>query len=314
MPELPEVETVRRGLEPVLRGRRLAHVSLSRPNLRFEFPKNFEARLKGQTVTSLSRRSKYLLIGLSGDQTLMVHLGMSGRFEVLPPPGEALPPGTPLELANYYHARDRRMGLSGGARGASGESEGDWPRDKHAHVRLVTDHGWTLDYVDPRRFGFMLLYDAQSLADEPMLAKLGPEPLSNDFSVLTLQEALAGRKSPIKTALLDQTVVAGLGNIYVCESLFRAGIAPERLAKDVREAELAALVVHIRTVLTEALEAGGSSLKDFAHADGELGYFQHRFSVYDREGDLCVRPGCGGTIVRQVQAGRSSFSCPKCQS
>ncbi|HXV00935.1 MAG TPA: bifunctional DNA-formamidopyrimidine glycosylase/DNA-(apurinic or apyrimidinic site) lyase [Caulobacteraceae bacterium] len=278
MPELPEVETVRRGLEPVLVGARLARVEARRPDLRFPLPDGFVQRLTGARVERLGRRGKHLLFRLDRDATLLVHLGMTGRFEV----------GAPKR-------KDRAIG-----------------EDKHAHVIFETETGVRVTFIDPRRFGFMdILEGEEALAAR--LAVLGPEPLSEDFTPAWLKAAFAGRRQGPKTLLLDQGVVAGLGNIYVCEALYRAGISPTRPAGAIRPARLARLVEAIRAVLVEAIAQGGSTLRDFAAADGELGYFQHSFEVYDRESQPCVTKGCRGVVRRTLQAGRATFHCPVCQ-
>jgi len=284
MPELPEVETVRRGLQPVLEGAVIASVHLGRPDLRFAFPENFAACLTGRTVTGLRRRSKYLLADLDDGRVLLAHLGMSGSFRVAG--GE--PPGA------FHMARSRDSA--------------------HDHVRLVLTSGLEVVYNDPRRFGFMDLFDAAGEAAHPRLAGLGPEPISNDFSGGLLELALSGRRSPIKTALLDQSVVSGLGNIYVCEALHRSALSPFRAAASLDAAACARLAAAIVDVIGEAIEAGGSTLRDHMRTDGSLGYFQHRFQVYDRKGCACPRSGCGGTVERQVQSGRSTFFCARCQA
>ncbi len=282
MPELPEVETVRRGLEPVLVGRRILHADLRRDGLRWPFPPGLAGRLSGARVSALRRRSKYLLADLDGDDTLIVHLGMSGR-----------------------------MLVSGAMVGAFFHEHGEATR--HDHVVLEIEGGARVTFNDARRFGAMDLAPTAGLDAHRLLAGLGPEPLGNGFSAGYLAARMAGRRAPVKAILSDQRVVAGLGNIYVCEALWRAGISPHRAGADVAPAEVAALVAAIREVLAEAIEAGGSSLRDYRQADGELGYFQHSFAVYGREGQPCVRPGCGGVVAREVQSGRSSFFCPACQ-
>ncbi|AWD21962.1 bifunctional DNA-formamidopyrimidine glycosylase/DNA-(apurinic or apyrimidinic site) lyase [Fuscovulum blasticum] len=282
MPELPEVETVRRGLLPVMEGRTILQAQVNRPDLRWPLPERMAERLTGQRVLALRRRSKYLLADLSGGETLLVHLGMSGRMLV-----------SGAMLGAFHH---------------------DHPApQKHDHVVLDMEGGARVTFNDARRFGAMDLMPSDSAESHPLLAVLGPEPLGNGFDESYLVAALKGRRTPIKAALLDQHLVAGLGNIYVCETLFRAGLSPRRLAGDLGPAQVAALVPIIREVLAEAIEAGGSSLRDYRQADGELGYFQHSFRVYDREGQACTTPGCGGTIQRIVQSGRSSFYCPQCQ-
>jgi len=286
MPELPEVETVRGGLAPVLEGQRLARVEARRPDLRFPFPDNFVQELTGATVVRLDRRAKYLLARLDREDTLVMHLGMSGRFEIARPEG-AVRPG------EFHYAPD--------------------PDPKHAHVVFETDAGARVTYYDPRRFGFMGLVNTATLERHPWFAGMGPEPLSEVFDAGHLKHAFVGRKQGPKTLLLDQRIVAGLGNIYVCEALHRARISPLKPAGRISAPRLGKLVDAIKAVLGEAIEAGGSTLRDYAQADGALGYFQHRFRVYDREGRPCPNAGCDGVIARQVQAGRSTFYCPVCQ-
>lgn len=282
MPELPEVETVRRGLVPAMEGAVITSVQVNRPDLRWPFPENMAARLTGQRVTALRRRSKYILADLSGGESLLIHLGMSGRMTVS---------GDPLGQFHHDHPTPQ----------------------KHDHVVFDMDNGACITFNDPRRFGAMDLMDTAAADTHPLLAKLGPEPLGNAFDESYLADALKTRNTPIKSALLDQRIVAGLGNIYVCEALYRAGISPKRRARNISSARAAALVPIIRDVLRDAIRAGGSSLRDFRQADGELGYFQHSFDVYDREGQPCRTPGCTNTIHRIVQSGRSSFYCPSCQ-
>jgi formamidopyrimidine-DNA glycosylase len=286
MPELPEVETVRGGLAPVLEGQRLARVEARRPDLRFPFPDNFVQELTGATVVRLDRRAKYLLARLDREDTLVMHLGMSGRFEIARPEGAARP-------GEFHYAPD--------------------PDPKHAHVVFETDAGARVTYYDPRRFGFMGLVNTATLNLHPWFAGMGPEPLSDAFDAAHLKHAFAGRKQGPKTLLLDQRIVAGLGNIYVCEALHRARISPFKPAGRVSAPRLAKLVEAVKAVLREAIAAGGSTLRDYAQADGALGYFQHRFRVYDREGRPCPNEGCDGVIGRRVQAGRSTFYCPVCQ-
>ncbi|PWC44846.1 bifunctional DNA-formamidopyrimidine glycosylase/DNA-(apurinic or apyrimidinic site) lyase [Azospirillum sp. TSO22-1] len=275
MPELPEVETVCRGLAPHLEGRVLTRVVQRRPDLRFPFPPKFCERLTGRRVAAVRRRAKYILMHLDDGTVLLAHLGMSGRMVISPAP--APEPAT------------------------------------HDHVIFETDEGTVVTFNDARRFGMMDLTEEGALAEHPMLRSLGPEPLGNDFSGPVLAERLAGRMSPIKAVLLDQTVVAGLGNIYVSEALFCAGLSPTRMAATVTGAKAERLARCIRDVLARAIEAGGSTLRDHRQATGELGYFQHQFSVYDREGEPC--PGCTcnlaktGGIQRIVQSGRSTFYC-----
>ncbi len=279
MPELPEVETVCRGLAPHLEGRTLVCVQQRRPNLRFPFPPRFCERLTGRRVETVRRRAKYILIHLDDGTVLIAHLGMSGRMIITP------------EAPPAYGAHD--------------------------HVVFETDAGTVVTFNDARRFGLMDLATADTVSDHPLLRTLGPEPLGNEFSGPVLAERLAGRMTSIKAALLDQTVVAGLGNIYVSEALFLSRLSPKRIAATVTGARADRLATAIREVLGRAIEAGGSSLRDYRQASGELGYFQHQFSVYDREGQPC--PGCNcdvartGGIRRIVQAGRSTFYCPQRQ-
>ena len=287
MPELPEVETVRRGLQPVLEGQRLSRVEARRPDLRFPFPEGFVQRLSGATIVFLERRAKYLMAKLDRGETLVMHLGMSGRFEIARPEGYARP-------GEFHYAPD--------------------PDPKHAHVVFETEAGGRVTYYDPRRFGYMNLIPEGRLASHPWFAKMGPEPLSADFNGKQLAVAFSGRKQGPKTLLLDQSVVAGLGNIYVCEALNRAKISPFKAAGEISPKRLGNLVEVIVQVLAEAIEVGGSTLRDYAGADGALGYFQHRFRAYDRAGQGCLNADCTGTIVRQVQAGRSTFYCPSCQT
>lgn len=287
MPELPEVETVRRGLAPVMEGRRILAARQNRPDLRFPFPEGFAERLAGQRVERLERRAKYLIARLSGGESLLMHLGMSGRFTIT---AEAVPSG---DLAAFVHS-------AGG-------------NPKHDHAVFEMEGRATITFNDPRRFGFMALFATEAEHSVPFLSGLGPEPLGNAFSAVHLATALQGRKSPIKMALLDQRVVAGLGNIYVCEALWRSGISPRRKAGTIAGARSERLVRDIRNVLTEAIEAGGTTLRDFAATDGALGYFQHSFSVYGREGEPCRADPDHGPVRRIVQSGRSTFFCPQCQ-
>jgi formamidopyrimidine-DNA glycosylase len=282
MPELPEVETVRRGLIPALEGRRIAQAEARRPDLRWPLPERFAERLTGRTVTRLGRRSKYLLAELDSGETLIAHLGMSGRMLV----EDAL-------LGEFVHAAGRLP--------------------QHDHVVLHVEGGPRIIFNDARRFGAMDLHPTDRLAEHRLLAGLGPEPLGNAFSAGHLAARFAGRRTPVKAALLDQRIVAGLGNIYVCEALHRAGIAPARLAGSLSQDRIAGLAAAIRETLEEAIVAGGSTLRDFRHSDGELGYFQHAFRVYGRAGEPCARQGCRGTVARLVQSARSSFWCPACQ-
>jgi formamidopyrimidine-DNA glycosylase len=288
MPELPEVETVRMGLAPALEGRRLTKVETRRGGLRVPFPKHFAARLTGKRVKTLRRRAKYLLAEMEGGETLVIHLGMSGRMAVYAE-------GDVKKLGQYvYDAAPEGAGAG-----------------KHDHVVFETDAPARIVFTDPRRFGLMTLVATDALDEDKLFAGLGVEPLSNHFHAEYLKAALKGKKTPIKSALLDQRVIAGIGNIYACEALFRARISPKRLAGKVRAGEIPLLADAIKTVLADAIAAGGSSLRDYRQADGNLGNFQHHFQVYNREGAPC--PGCDGTIKRIVQAGRSTFYCPKCQ-
>lgn len=282
MPELPEVETVRRGLLPAMEGGVIARAEVNRPGLRWPFPEAMAERLTGQRVLGLRRRSKYILADLGSSETLLIHLGMSGRMLVS---------GDPLGQFHHDHPAPK----------------------KHDHVVLHMASGARVTFNDPRRFGAMDLLPTAGEAQHRLLSGIGPEPLGNGFSEAYLVAALKDRRTPIKAALLDQRIVAGLGNIYVCEALYRAGIHPARRANRISASRLAALVPIIRQVLTEAIAAGGSSLKDFRQADGDLGYFQHSFDVYGREGAPCRTPGCDHLIRRIVQSGRSSFYCGQCQ-
>ncbi|MCE9648222.1 MAG: bifunctional DNA-formamidopyrimidine glycosylase/DNA-(apurinic or apyrimidinic site) lyase [Parvibaculum sp.] len=289
MPELPEVETVRRGLAPVLEGRRIARAIQLRANLRYMLPDRFAERLTGRRVERLERRAKYILAHLEGGEVLLIHLGMSGRFIIHAGDADPKRPGR-----FHYEAADAGT-------------------QTHDHIVFDMEDGTRIVYSDHRRFGFMDLIAENMLEANPHLAALGPEPLGNEFSAEVLGERLKGRRAPIKAALLDQRTVAGLGNIYVCEALFRSGISPAREAGRIGAARVEKLARAIRDVLTEAIEAGGSTLRDYARTDGELGYFQHSFATYDREGEACSKPRCGGTVKRTVQSGRSTFYCPSCQ-
>jgi len=287
MPELPEVETVRRGLAPEMEGARFAKVEVRDRRLRWPLSNDFEKRLQGQTVEGLGRRAKYLTADLSSGDVLLMHLGMSGSFRV----GKDAKPGV------YYHERSKSAA--------------------HDHVVFHMSNGATVTFNDPRRFGSMKLVPRAKLDSEPLLRGLGPEPLGNEFDAAMLAKACAGKKTSLKAALSDQRVVAGLGNIYVCEALFRARLSPKRQASTIAERNgkpnkrAIALVDAIKAVLHDAIKAGGSSLRDHRRADGSLGDFQHNFQVYDREGQPC--PGCKGKIKRVVQTGRSTFYCPSCQ-
>lgn len=287
MPELPEVETVRRGLDPHLTGARLVRVLARRPDLRFPLPEGFVQRLTGARVESLARRGKYILAPLDRGDTLVIHLGMTGRFVV-----EA---GGPSRTPGDFALAAR-------------------PDPKHAHIVFETDSGACLTYFDARRFGYMDLTETESLDRHPRFAAMGPEPLGADFHVAHLAQAFAGRRQGAKTLLLDQRVVAGLGNIYVCEALHRARISPLKPASEIGPRKLAALYRAITSVLDEAIVAGGSTLRDYASVEGAMGYFQHDFRVYGREGGACPTPGCRGAVNRTSQAGRSTFHCPVCQT
>ncbi len=291
MPELPEVETVRRGLAPVMLGARIDKVVLRRADIRFPFPASFERRLTGRRIVDMSRRAKYLLFRLDSDETLIAHLGMSGSFRI-----EKTAVSTP---GSFLHERSKDP--------------------KHDHVVMVLDNGYVVTYNDPRRFGFMDLAPTGALAEHPRLSGLGAEPLAPDFDAHCLAKLFAGARTSLKAALLDQKRIAGLGNIYACEALFRARLAPTRQARILADARgaptraAAAIAEAIRNVLEEAIVAGGSTLRDHRQANGELGYFQHVFKVYDREGQPCVRERCRGIIARTVHSGRSTFYCPVCQ-
>jgi formamidopyrimidine-DNA glycosylase len=287
MPELPEVETVRRGLAPAMEGARFTKVELHDRRLRWPIAKDFEKRITGQTVEGLGRRAKYLLADLSSGEVLVMHLGMSGSFRV----GKDAKPGV------YYHEKSKSTA--------------------HDHVVFHMSNGATVTFNDPRRFGSMKLVKRANIDREPLLRGLGPEPLGNEFDAAMLARACAGKKTSLKAALLDQRVVAGLGNIYVCEALFRASLSPKRQASTIAgrngkpNQRAMALVDDIKAVLKDAIEAGGSSLRDHRRTDGALGDFQHNFRVYEREGQPC--PDCKGKIKRIVQSGRSTFYCPSCQ-
>lgn len=282
MPELPEVETVRRGLEPVMTGHVIARADIRRPDLRWPFPDRMAERLTGKRVERLRRRSKYILVDLDSGETLIIHLGMSGRMLI-----------SGQMLGEFHH---------------------DHPvPEKHDHVVFDMDSGARVTFNDARRFGAMDLASTDKTESHWLLSGIGPEPLGNAFDEDYLISRLNGRNMPVKSALLDQRIVAGLGNIYVCEVLHRAGLSPKRKAGQIAAPRIRALVPIIRQVLEEAIEAGGSSLRDHRQTSGELGYFQHTFRAYDREGQPCQTPGCTGTITRIVQSGRSSFYCAQCQ-
>ena len=274
MPELPEIETVRRGLAPWLEGRTIAHVEVRRGDLRWPLPQDFAARLAGRRVETIGRRGKYLLFALDDGTTVIGHLGMSGRLFVR---GEPAPPAA------------------------------------HDHVLITTAEGAEIVFNDARRFGLFALAESAALDDHPLLRRLGPDPLGNSFSGAALDAAIAGRRAPIKALLLDQRLVAGIGNIYACESLFRARISPRRSGAGVAGVRAERLATAVKSVLAEAIAAGGSSLRDYVQASGERGYFQHAFQVYGREGEACAAGSRGHRVRRIVQAGRSTFFCPGCQ-
>ena len=296
MPELPEVETVMRGLTPVLLGQTIAGVELRRSGLRFPFPPDFATRLTGRKILSLQRRAKYILINLDDGHCLLVHLGMTGRFSVLGNQVRA------QNLGEFYFEQGATEAGSG----------------PHDHVVITLDHGSRIVYTDHRRFGVMDLLQESELASHRLLKNIGVEPLGNEFNGEFLARAFGKKSAPLKAALLDQRIIAGLGNIYVSEVLHRTGLSPKRKAatlvrKQSHDARLDDLVRHVRDVLNEAILAGGSTLRDFSSTDGREGAYQQRFAVYDREGEPCQTPGCRGTIRRIVQSGRSTFYCPTCQ-
>jgi formamidopyrimidine-DNA glycosylase len=292
MPELPEVETVRRGLQPAMEGAKILKAEARRKDLRFPFQKDFIKRLEGQTVTGLGRRAKYLMADLTSGDVLVMHLGMSGSFRVVEG-------GTATTPSQFHYPRNEDRA--------------------HDHVVFHMSSGSAVIFNDPRRFGYMKIIARKALEDEPLLKGLGPEPLGNEFDAAMLAHSCAGKKTSLKAALLDQRVVAGLGNIYVCEALFRSHLSPKRLASTLADKKQAPtehakhLVTAIHAVLNQAIKAGGSSLRDHRQTSGELGYFQHSFQVYDREGEKCQSGSCGGTVKRFTQNGRSTFWCPKCQ-
>lgn len=292
MPELPEVETVRRGLAPVMEGALVTQLQQNRSDLRFPFPQAFAERVSGRRIISLGRRAKYLLIDLEDDLTVISHLGMSGSFRI-----------EDVVQGDFHHARSKDS--------------------KHDHVIFHVERdgrGQKVIYNDPRRFGFMHLWKRSELDLYPAFAELGPEPTGNALDADYLASRLSGKSQPLKGALLDQTIIAGLGNIYVCEALWRSHLSPKRQSgtlvtpKGKPKKELLALTEAIRAVIADAIAAGGSSLRDHIQTDGSLGYFQHSFSVYDREGGACRMPGCNGTVSRITQSGRSTFYCPACQT
>ena len=275
MPELPEVETVKRGLSPFLAGRKIVSVEKARPDLRWPIPRSLEHVLTGTRVLKLERRGKYILWYTQDGMVMILHLGMSGRVLITK----------------------------------------DLPKAKNAHDHLIfeTEDGFFIRYNDPRRFGFIDIVPLKNLAEYRSLAALGPEPLSNEFNASSLRQKISKKQSPIKSVLLDQTIIAGLGNIYVCEALHRSGISPRRKAKNISENKIDSLVIAIRIVLQDAINAGGSTLKDHLQTTGEMGYFQHQFRVYSREGEKCMKKSCSGIIKRIIQSGRSTFFCGRCQ-
>lgn len=282
MPELPEVETIRRGLLPVLEGAVIAKLTLRRAGLRWPFPTDMAKIVSGARVTLLRRRAKYILADLDNRHTLLFHMGMSGRILI---------EGASPDARVFDHTTPA----------------------KHDHALFDMQNGARITFNDARRFGMLDLFATEAEAAQPLLAKLGPEPLGNDLNAAWLADRFAGRKSSIKTALLDQRIIAGLGNIYVSEALWRARIHPATPTGALGLAQIETLIRHIRDVLDEAIAAGGSSLRDYRQTDGELGYFQHGFAVYDRADSPCAKPGCTGQIARITQAGRSSYFCPVCQ-
>ena len=294
MPELPEVETVRRGLAPVMEGATVERLQVNRPDLRFPFPENFAERVEGQKIVSMGRRAKYLLVDLQDGDVIIMHLGMSGSFRTVD--GET--PG------KFHHER------------------GKLEAHDHVifHLRRSDGESAQVIYNDPRRFGFMLMTSRAELDQHKLIRDLGVEPVGNQLNAYLLAEHFAGKTAPLKAALLDQKVIAGLGNIYVCEALWRSGLSPKRKARTLvlksgkPTERLTNLVDHIREVIQDAIAAGGSSLRDHTQTDGSLGYFQHSFAAYDQEGNHCQKPGCDGTIKRITQSGRSTFYCSRCQA
>jgi formamidopyrimidine-DNA glycosylase len=278
MPELPEVETVRRGLAPKLVDRRIVRVVQRRKDLRLPFPKKFAERVQGRRVLGIDRRAKYLLLRLDDGNTLIAHLGMSGRMTL-----------------------------------HDAKSAAEHPLDRHDHVVLDTDEGWQVRFNDARRFGLMLLEPDAAVKDHKLFKGLGPEPLDDSFDGAALAARLKGRRTPIKAALLDQRTLVGVGNIYACEALFLAGISPKRSAHTVQGERAERLVTAIKQVLLRSIDDGGSTLRDHVQPGGELGYFQTRFNVYDRAGAICPTPGCARPVRRLVQGGRSTFYCTRCQ-
>jgi len=296
MPELPEVETVMRGLEPALVGQTIASAEIRRANLRFPFPDNFAQKLTGRTIERLERRAKYILAFLDDDTVWLSHLGMTGRFTVFGGDGEG------KNLAEFYFQPGSQ----------------DAGQGKHDHVILTLQNNTMIVYTDPRRFGVMDHFTTGEAANHKLLANLGIEPLGNQLHAGFLAEKFQGKKAPLKATLLDQKYIAGLGNIYVCEALFRAGLSPKRKSSTLSNRGKATekgekLVSTIRACLNEAISAGGSTLSDYADINGNAGSFQQRFDVYDRENKPCRKEGCTGTVKRLVQSGRSTFYCPRCQ-
>ncbi len=292
MPELPEVETVRQGLRPAMEGNRIGSVEQRRPDLRFPFPPHFAERLEGRMIADISRRAKYLLFHLDDQSTLLAHLGMSGSFRVESARGKARP-------GAFHHER------------------GKLAAHDHVVFEMTAPDGAVnrITYNDPRRFGFMDIVEAGGRASNRFLRDLGVEPTGNSLSGQLLSGLFSGRAAPLKSCLLDQRMIAGLGNIYVCEALWRSRLSPERPAGSISEKpEAVVLAASIRQVIADAIKAGGSSLRDYVQTDGSLGYFQHSFSVYGREGEPCTRHGCRGTVSRIIQSGRSTFLCASCQS
>ena len=276
MPELPEVETVMRGMQPALAGKKLINIEARCDSLRWPIPNNFVDRLKGRRVINIARRAKYILWYLDDQTVMILHLGMSGRVSITA-------------------KRPSKI-------------------EKHDHLIFTTEEGTVIRFNDARRFGMVDLSVSNSVLQHRLLKQLGPEPLSNDFTELSFRQMLRSKKTSIKNALLDQRVVAGLGNIYVCEALFRSNISPRRLALNVKGKRLKNLSINIREVLNEAILAGGSSLRDHAQTNGDIGYFQHNFMVYGREGQGCKKNGCDNKVSRITQSGRSTFYCAKCQN
>ena len=282
MPELPEVETIMRGILPFLEGATIKKIKLNRADLRWPFPENFASRIKEAKVLNLKRRSKYILVELSTGETLLIHLGMSGKILV-----------SNSKIGNYFYESAQAS--------------------NHDHVIFALDDGTVITYNDPRRFGAMDLTKTDDLNNHKFLQKLGPEPLGNNFNSDYLKIKLSKKESPIKSVLLDQSIVAGLGNIYVCEALFMSGISPKKKASKISKNKCDELVLNIRTILISAIEAGGSSLKDFTDIQGNPGYFQFDFYVYGRDNEWCKTRDCDHKIKRISQSGRSSFYCPRCQ-